>query len=129
MLVAGGGALDAWMKGKAPEFRELYSFDPRTEEVRRLADCPTAFYATHLGYDSKRQLFVAAVVFNKEEQPSGMFCYDPNKDAWHEIKPANPIPAHRGWFGWTKLCYDSQHDCSIGMIGDKFYAFRYVPPK
>ena len=95
MLIAGGGALDAWMKGKAPEFRELYAFDPRTEEVHRLADCPTAFYATHLAYDSKRQVFVAAVVFNKGEQPSGMFCYDPNKDAWSEIKPTNPIPPHR----------------------------------
>jgi hypothetical protein len=129
MLIVGGGALDAWMKGKAPEFRELYAFDPRTEEVRRLADCPTAFYATHLAYDSKRHLFVAAVDFNKKEQPSGMFCYDPNKDVWSEIKPANSIPPHRGWFGWTKLCYDSQHDCFIGMIGDKFYAFRYLPPK
>jgi hypothetical protein len=129
MLVAGGGALDAWTKGKAPEFRELYAFDPHTEEVQRLADCPTAFYATHLAYDSKRQLFVAAVVFDKGEQPSGIFCYDPNRDAWHEIKPANPIPPHRSWFGWTKLCYDAQDDCLIGMIGDKFYAFRYVPPK
>ena len=55
--------------------------------------------------------------------------YDPNKNAWHEIKPANAIPPHRGWFGWTKLCYDSHDDCFIGMIGDKFYAFRYVPPK
>jgi hypothetical protein len=27
------------------------------------------------------------------------------------------------------VCYDSQDDCLIGMIGDKFYAFRYVPPK
>jgi hypothetical protein len=40
MLVVGGGALDAWMKGEAREFRELYAFDPRTETVRRLADAP-----------------------------------------------------------------------------------------
>jgi hypothetical protein len=129
MLLMGGGRLDAWMKGKAPEFRELYAFDPRTEEVRKLADCPTALYASHLAYDSKRQLFVVAAVFNKKEQPSGMFCYDPSKDAWHEIEPANSIPPHRGWFGWTKLCYDSRHDCFIGLIGDRFFAFRHVPAK
>jgi hypothetical protein len=129
MLLAGGGALDAWMKGKAPEFRELYAFDPRTEKVTRLADAPTALYASHLAYDSKRKLFVAVAVFNKREQPSGMFCYDPAKNVWHTIKPANAIPPHRGWFGWTKLCYDPQHDCFIAMIGDRFYAFRYEPAK
>jgi hypothetical protein len=129
MLVLGGGALDAWMKGKAPEFRELYAFDPRTEKVTRLADAPTALYASHLAFDSKRKLFVAVAVFNKREQPSGMFCYDPGKDVWRTIKPANAVPAHRGWFGWTKMCYDTQHDCFIAMIGDRFYAFRYEPGK
>lgn len=124
MLIAGGGQLDAWAKGKALEFRELYAFDPKEEKVTRLADCPTAFYATHLAYDSKRQLFVAVVVYNKGEQPSGMFAYDPHKNAWHEIEPANPIPPHKSWFGWMKLCYDAQHDCLIGMVNDKFYAFR-----
>src|SRR5262245_40546942 len=104
MLIVGGGQLDAWTKGKAPEFHELYAFDPTTEKVTRLADAPTTLYASHLAYDSKRQLFVAVAVFNKEEQRSGMFSYDPRKDAWHEIKPANPTPAHKGWFGWTKLC-------------------------
>jgi hypothetical protein len=90
-----------------------------------IADC---FSPTHLAYDSKRQLFAASVVFGKGEQPSGMFCYDPNRDTWHEIEPANPIPPHRSWFGWTKLCYDTQDDCFIGMIGDRFFAFRYMPP-
>jgi hypothetical protein len=33
MLLVGGGRLDAWQKGKAPEFRELYGFDPKGEEV------------------------------------------------------------------------------------------------
>jgi hypothetical protein len=56
-----------------------------------------------------------------------MFCYDPKKDAWHEVKPANPIPPHKGWMGWMKLCYDAHHDCFIGMIGDRFYAFRHEP--
>jgi hypothetical protein len=127
MLIVGGGPLDGWQKGKALEFRELYAFDPRTETVARLADCPTAFYATHLAYDSKRRLFVAIADFNKHEQPSGMFCYDPNRDAWYEIHPKNPIPPHDSWFGWMKLCYDSHDDCFIGLIREKFHAFRYVP--
>jgi hypothetical protein len=127
MLVVGGGALDAWTKGKAPEFRELYAFDPRAETVTRLADAPTCLYACHLAYDSKRQLFVVATDFFKKEQPSGMFCYDPRKNAWHEIKPVNPVPPHRGWFAWMKLCYDSHNDCLVGMIGDNLFAFRYEP--
>src|SRR5262249_15590203 len=102
----------------------LYAFDPKTEMVTRLADAPTTLYASHLAFDSKRKLFVTVAVFNNKEQRSGMFAYDPLKDAWDEIKPANPIPSHRGWFGWMKVCYDSQHDCLIGMIGDKLYAFR-----
>jgi hypothetical protein len=69
-------------------------------------------------------LFVAVVVYNKGEQPSGMFAYSPHKNAWHEIKPANAIPPHKSWFGWMKLCYDAHHDCLIGMVNDKFYAFR-----
>jgi hypothetical protein len=129
LLLAGGGVLDAWMKGNAPEFRELYAFDPRTETIKRLADAPTALYASHVAYDSKRQLFVAVADFNKKEQPSGMFAYDPKKDAWSEIKPANAVPSHTGWFGWMKLCYDSHNDCLIGMIGEKLFAFRYVPAK
>jgi hypothetical protein len=129
MLILGGGQLDAWAKGKALEFRELYAFDPKTETVTRLADGPTAFYSSHLAYDRKRDLFVAVADFNKGEQPSGIFCYDPKKDAWHEIKPKNPIPPHTSWFGWIKLCHDTERDCFVGMIRDKFYAFRYVPAK
>jgi hypothetical protein len=56
-----------------------------------------------------------------------MFAYDPQKDSWQEIKPANPIPPHNNWFGWMQLCYDRQHDCLIGKVNDRFYAFRYVP--
>lgn len=129
MLIVGGGALDAWKQGKAPEFRELYAFDPETERVRRLANCPTAFYATHLAYDRKRDLFFAVAVFDKGEQPSGMFAYDPKEDAWREVKPANPIPPHNNWFGWMQLCYDAHHDCLIGKVNDRFYAFRYAPEK
>lgn len=129
MLIVGGGRLDAWTTGKAPEFHELYAFDPRTEIVTRLADAPTTLYSSHLAYDSKRKLFVAVAVFSKGEQRSGMFCYDPVEDVWREIKPANPIPPHKSWFGWMKICYDSHNDCFIGMIADKLYAFRYEPAK
>jgi hypothetical protein len=129
MLILGGGALDAWRKGKATEFRELYAFDPRTEKVRKLASGPTAFYASHLAYDQKHKVFVAVAVFDKKEQPSGIFCYDPDKDAWHKIESRNPIPPHKNWFGWMQLCYDSQHDCLIGKVNDKFFAFRYMPGK
>ncbi len=92
MLLIGGGRLDAWQKGEAPSFRELYGFDPKAETVEKLADGPTAFYESQLAYDSKHELFVTVAVFNKKEQPSGMFGYDPKKNAWHEIKPANAIP-------------------------------------
>jgi hypothetical protein len=126
MLIAGGGALDAWKKGKAAEFRELYAFHPKTETVQKLAACPTALYESHLAYDSKRKLFFTVAVFDKKEQPSGMFCYDPQKDAWKEIKSKNPIPPHKNWFGWMQLCYDSDRDCLIGKVNEKFYAFRYV---
>ena len=129
MLIVGGGPLDAWKKGKAAEFREVYAFDPKTEEVKRLADAPTALYASHLAYDSKNKVFLTVAVFDKKEQPSGMFCYDPKKDAWHEVKPANAIPPHRNWFGWMQLVYDPQHECFIGKVNEKFFAFRYVPDK
>jgi hypothetical protein len=129
LLIAGGGPLDGWQRGKAAEFRELYAFDPKTEAVQRLADCPTAFYATHLAYDARRQLFVAVAVFNKHEQPSGMFGYDPNQDAWHEIQPANAIPPHDSWFGWMQLCYDGHDDCLIGKVRERFYAFRLEPAR
>ena len=128
-MVGGGGGIDAWAKGRAPEYRELYAFDPKTETVRRLADAPTAFYACHLAYESKHQLFIAVADFNKKEQPSGMFAYDPKNDAWEEIKPANAIPPHNDWFGWMKLCYDSHDDCLIGMIREKLFAFRHVPAR
>jgi hypothetical protein len=125
MLIAGGGGLDQWKEGEAEEFRELYAFEPKTETLERLADCPTAFYATHLAFDSKRALFFAVVVFDGREQPSGMFCYDPKEDAWREIEPTGGIPPHNNWFGWMQLCYDSHNDCLIGKVNDKFYAFRY----
>ncbi len=129
MLIAGGGQLDAWKKEKAPEFQELYAFDPKTETVQRLADAPTALYAAHLAYDQKNKVFVTVVAFDKGEHPSGMFAYDPKKDAWHEIDHTNAIPPHRNWFGWMQTCYDIQHECVIGKVNDKFYAFRYVPSK
>jgi hypothetical protein len=127
MLIAGGGTLDAWEKGPAPTFHELVAFDPKSETITRLADAPTTLYSSHLAYDSKRRLFFVVAVFNKNEQRSGMFAYDPDADAWREIKVAGGIPPHKSWFGWMQLCYDSHHDCLIGKIRDKFYAFRYEP--
>jgi hypothetical protein len=126
MLLVGGGPLDGWKKDARP-FRELYAFDPKAEQVRKLADAPTALYEAHLAFDRKHRVFITAAVFDGGEQPSGMFSYDPDKDAWHEIRPANRVPPHRNWFGWTQLCYDVDHDCLIGKINDRFFAFRYVP--
>src|SRR5262249_24762868 len=107
-----------------PEFRELYGFDPKTETIEKLADAPTALYASQLAYDTKRQKFVTVASFNKKEHPSGMFAYDPAKNAWHELKPANPIPPYRSWMGWRRVCCDSHHDCFIGVVGDKIFAYR-----
>jgi len=129
LLIVGGGPLDGWRKGTAGTFRELYAFDPKAERVKRLADCPTALYEAHLAYDPRHDVFVTVAVFTKGEQRSGMFGYDPRKDAWHEIKSRNPIPPHRNWFGWMQLCYDSHHHCFIGKVNDRFFAFRYVPEK
>jgi|GEM_PF-4330497 len=76
-------------------------------------------------HDTKRDLVFAVVVFNKKEQPSGMFAYDPGKNMWLEVKPANAIPPHTSWMGWMQLCYDSHHDCLIDKVDEKFFAFRY----
>jgi hypothetical protein len=130
MLLLGGGPLDGWKNGKsAGAFRELYAFDPKSEQVQKLADGPTAFYESHLAYDRKNELFIAVAVFDKGEQPSGIFAYDPRKDGWQEIKSANPIPPHNNWFGWMQLCYDTHHDCLIGKVNEQFFAFRYLPGK
>jgi hypothetical protein len=129
MLLIGGGRLDGWQKGEAPEFRELHAFDPRTETIERLADGPTALYEAQLAYDSKRGVFLTVAVFNKKEQPSGMWSYDPKKNVWQKIEPANPIPPHTSWHGWMKLCYAADHDCFIGIVRERIYAFRYEPPK
>jgi len=126
MLIVGGGPLEGpYNQAKAPGFRHMYAFDPKTETVKRLTDCPTALYEGHMAYDSKRELFFTAAVYDKGEQPSGMFAYDPRKDTWQEIKPANSIPASNNWFKWLQMCYDSQHDCLIAKLGSQFYAFRY----
>jgi hypothetical protein len=128
MLLAGGGTLDAWMKGPSESsFKELYAFDPQTETVERLADCPTSLYTAHLAYHAKHKLFFTVAVFNKKENPSGMYAYDPQKNAWQEIKVNGEIPPHRAWMGWMQLCYDAHHDCLIGKVGEKFFAFRYRP--
>ena len=106
MLIAGGGALDAWKKGKAPEFRELYAYDPTTETVERLADAPTALYSSHLAFDRKQNVFFVVAVFDKKPaknkpervpeesaQPSGMFVYDPMKDVLERSETGQPDSA------------------------------------
>jgi hypothetical protein len=130
MLIAGGGQLEGQHnQARSAGFRELHAFDPKTETVTKLADCPTALYEGHLAYDSRRELFVTATTYARGDQPSGVFAYDPKKDAWQEIKSANPIPPFNNWFAWVQLCYDAHHDCLIGKVNDKFYAFRAVPTK
>jgi hypothetical protein len=125
MLLAGGGNYDKWQT-KAGGFNTLYSFDPVTEEVDRLADCPTALCRGALAYDIRRDRFIVGVSLKGEqvEQPSGTFSYDPATNSWHEVKAANPVPLENGWL---PLCYDFEDDCLIGMAGTTFYAFRFVP--
>jgi hypothetical protein len=127
MLLAGGGLYDKWQT-TAGGFNTLYAFDPQTEEVRRLADCPTALCRGALSHDTHRDLFVVAVALKGQgvEQPSGVFVYDPAKDAWNESRPANPVPFNNGWM---PLCYDAGDDCHIGMARTTFYALRLVPAK
>lgn len=127
MLLVGGGSYDRWHT-KAGGFNTVYAFDPKTEAVTRLADCPTALCRAGMAHDLKRDLWLAVAVLKGEkvEQPSGMFCWDPVKDAWHEVKPANAIPATRGWM---PLCWDRDRDCFIGMERETFHAFRYEPGK
>ena len=127
VLLAGGGLYDKWQT-TAGGFNTLYAFDPQTEEVRRLADCPTALCRGALSHDTRRDLVVVAVALKGQgvEQPSGVFVYDPKKDAWNESRPANPVPFDNGWM---PLCYDAGHDCHIGMARTTFYALRLVPAK
>jgi hypothetical protein len=127
VLLVGGGTYGKWQT-KEGGFNTVYAFDPKTEAITRLADCPTALCRGALAHDKKRDLFVAIASLKGDQvqQPSGMFCYDPNKDAWHQIQPANPLPDLKSTF-WMPLCHDSTHDCFIGMVGTTFYAFRYVP--
>jgi hypothetical protein len=128
MLIAGGGRLEGQRnEAISPALRELFSFDPLSESVERLADCPTALYEAHLAYDSNHERFVTAAIFEHGDQPSGVFAYDPKPNAWHEIKSINPVPPFKNWFCWVQLCYDSHHDCFIGKVNERFYAFRYVP--
>ena len=124
MLLAGGGNYDKWQT-KAGGFNTLYAFDPMTEKLTRLADCPTALCRGALAHDTKRDLFIVAVTLKGKgvEQPSGMFAYNPVKDAWRKLKSTNAVPMKDGWM---PLCYDAAHDCLIGMAGTTFYAFRYA---
>jgi hypothetical protein len=125
MLLAGGGLYDKWQT-TAGGFNTLYAFDPKSEEITRLADCPTALCRGALSHDTHCDLFIVAVALSGKgvEQPSGIFAYDPKIDAWHAIKPANPVPYENGWM---PLCYDARHDCHIGMAKTTFYVFRHVP--
>lgn len=130
MLIVGGGPLEGpFNQAKSTVFRELYAFDPKTEMVKRLADCPTPLYEGHLAYDSKHKLFFTAATYWKGDQPGGVFAYDPANDEWREIKAANAVPTSGNWFGWVQVCYDSGHDCLVGKVRNKFYAFRHAPSK
>jgi hypothetical protein len=130
MLILGGGRLEGqFNQAKSPDLRQLFAFDPRTEQVERLADCPTAVYEGHLAYDSKRGLFFTAAAFKLQDQPSGMFAYNPQTDAWHEVPCANAVPASNNWFAWVQMCFDAHHDCLIAKVRETFFAFRYVPAK
>ena len=44
-------------------------------------------------------------------------------------RAANPTLASSNWLFWVQPCHAADRDCLIGKIGQKFYAFRYVPPK
>jgi hypothetical protein len=128
MLLVGGGSYGKWQTA-AGGFNTVYAFDPKTEEVTRLADCPTALCRGALAHDTKRDLFLAVAILRGDDvqQPSGMFAYDPKKDAWREVKPANALPEVKSNSFWMPLCYDSSRDCFIGMVGTTFWAFRHVP--
>jgi hypothetical protein len=127
LLLAGGGVYDKWQT-RAGGFNTLYAFDPVTEQVTRLADCPTALCRAGLAHDTRRDLFIAAVNLKGKgvEQPSGVFAYDPRADAWREIKAANAMPLSQGWM---PLCYDRGNDCLVGMAGTMFYVFRLTPER
>jgi hypothetical protein len=127
-MLPGGGTTDRFQT-KAGGFNRPYAFDPKTEKVSRLADCPTALCRAGLAHDSKRDRFLVAVRLEGKgiEQPSGVFAYDPKKDEWSEVHSCNALPLKRN--GWMPLCYDPTHDCLIGMVGTTCYAFRWGPQK
>jgi hypothetical protein len=122
MLLAGGGDYDQW-KTKAGGFNSLYAFDPKAETLTRLADGPTALCRGALARDPERDVYYTVAMFKGEgiEQPSGLFAYDPAKDAWSRAAPAAGIPLEKGWM---PLCWDAARRCLIGMVGESFYACR-----
>lgn len=69
---------------KDPACTKLYAFDPQSEEIVRLSDCPTAQYASHLAYHPRHDVFVMACAMKYGDAPSGTYCYDPKVDAWRE---------------------------------------------
>jgi hypothetical protein len=127
MLLAGGGVYNKWQT-RAGGFNSLYAFDPVTEKITRLADCPTALCRAALAHDTRRDLFFVAVSLKGKdvEQPAGIFAYDPKANAWRAIKAANAVPLSQGWM---PLCYDAGNDCLVGMAGTTFYVFRHLPEK
>lgn len=147
MLIKGGitAAFDVTPPAggyKDPTCQKMYAFDPRTEKVTRLADCPTPQWFAPPSYDSKRDVFIVANVMKdwgkKKQYPSGVFCYDPKKNAWSQVKTSNPTPSCNAWCGWVLMCYDSVRDCHLAMVYNskpargvptnrEFYAIRCVP--
>jgi hypothetical protein len=127
MLIAGGGPLEGpFNQARSAVFRVVYAFDPRTETIKKLAGCPIPLYEGHLAFDTKNQLFFTAANFWKADHPTGIFAYDPSKDAWKAVRSNNPPPASNNWFSWVQLCYDAHHGCLIAKVREKWYAFRYV---
>jgi len=149
MLIKGGivAAFDVTPPAggyKDPCCQKMFAFDPKTEAVTPLADCPTPQWFTPLSYDSKRDIFVVANVMKDwgkdkpKQYPSGVFSYDPKKDAWSEVRTANPTPSCNSWWGWIQMCYDSERDCHLAraynsnppagaLTNREFYAIRVVP--
>jgi hypothetical protein len=133
MLLSGGTSSDfsVAMPDRAQKDKtcnKLYAFDPRTETFTKLADMPTGLYECNLAYDSKHDVFMFACTMQYKDMPAGTFCYDPKKDQWSEVKTANSVPASGNWYGWIRMCYDSDLDCFVGLvIYDQFCAFKYVP--
>ena len=54
--------------------------------------------------------------------------FDLATNQWAQVKAANELPLGKSWDAQPlPLCYDVEHDCLLGMAGERFHAFRYAP--